>query len=310
MARLRVRIELNQRIAGVPLEKMASVVEETRKFFYLLSEDVQIQADRGEWRASDFDAESLNFTAEYAGPVSAEQAHAFGAAFAGATSLRRATIAQFTPHRRISGRRRISRIWSLSIRPGAGAHRMALSLQARCLAVWRRDQAARRSGRGPTARNPVAGRDERKRGGTPAVQRPPGARNAGGRSVQIDSRTGIQFIAPDDGARRRSGRANRAGAEAERQSGSGRRALPETAVRHGDVLGASAAPVPAVAAARAAHRRGSRYRAGSKNAAPRATRVDRAGRDRSFGHRDYCRSRFSRATASMDAFLQRSKYCR
>jgi hypothetical protein len=96
MARLRVRIELNRRIAGVPLDKMASVVEETRKFFYLLSEDVEIQADRGEWLASDFDAESLNFTAEYAGPVSPEQVHAFGAAFAGATSLRKTTIAQFT----------------------------------------------------------------------------------------------------------------------------------------------------------------------------------------------------------------------
>ena len=84
MSRLRVRIELNRRMAGVPLDKMASVVEETRKFFHLLSEDVEIQADRGEWLASDFDAESLNFTAEYAGPVSAEQAHAFGAAFAGA----------------------------------------------------------------------------------------------------------------------------------------------------------------------------------------------------------------------------------
>ena len=57
---------------------------------------MHIQADRGEWLASDFDAESLNFTAEYAGPVSAEQVHAFGAAFSGATSLRQDTIAQFT----------------------------------------------------------------------------------------------------------------------------------------------------------------------------------------------------------------------
>jgi outer membrane biosynthesis protein TonB len=96
MARLRVRIELNRRMAGVPLDKMASVVEETRKFFYLLSEDVRMEADRGEWLASDFDAESLNFTAEYGGPVSAEQVQAFGAAFSGATSLRRTTIAQFT----------------------------------------------------------------------------------------------------------------------------------------------------------------------------------------------------------------------
>jgi TonB family protein len=95
VSRLRVRIELNRRMAGVPLNKMASVVEETRKFLYLLSEDVHIEADRGEWLASDFDTESLNFTAEYEGPVSVEQVRAFGAAFAGATSLRRTTIAQF-----------------------------------------------------------------------------------------------------------------------------------------------------------------------------------------------------------------------
>jgi hypothetical protein len=96
MARLRVRIELNRRMAGVPLDKMASVVDETRKFFHLLSEDVHIDGERAEWLASDFDPESLNFTAEYAGSVSPDQARAFGAAFSGATSLRRATIAQFT----------------------------------------------------------------------------------------------------------------------------------------------------------------------------------------------------------------------
>jgi TonB family protein len=96
MARLRVRLELNRRSAGVPLDKLASVVEETRKFFHLLAEDVHIEAQRGEWMASDFDTESLNFTAEYSGAVTTDQARAFGAAFAGATSLRRATISQFT----------------------------------------------------------------------------------------------------------------------------------------------------------------------------------------------------------------------
>ncbi len=96
MARLRVRLELNRRSAGVPLDKLANVVEETRKFFHLLAEDVHIEAERGEWMASDFDTESLNFTAEYSGAVTADQVRAFGAAFAGATSLRRATIAQFT----------------------------------------------------------------------------------------------------------------------------------------------------------------------------------------------------------------------
>lgn len=96
MARLRVRIELNRRVAGVPLDKMASVVDETRKFFHLLSEDVHIEVHRGEWFASNFDPESLNFTAEYGGPATPEQVRAFGAAFSGATSLRKVTIAQFT----------------------------------------------------------------------------------------------------------------------------------------------------------------------------------------------------------------------
>ena len=96
MTRLRVRVELNRRKSGVPMEEMVSVVEETRKFFHLLAEDVDIQADRGEWLASNFDPESLNFTAEFNGPASAEQIRAFGSAFGGATSLRRETIAQFT----------------------------------------------------------------------------------------------------------------------------------------------------------------------------------------------------------------------
>lgn len=78
------------------MEKLVSVVDEARKFFQLLAEDVQIEAGHGEWVASDFDTASLNFTAEYSGAVTADQVRAFAAAFAGATSLRRATIAQFT----------------------------------------------------------------------------------------------------------------------------------------------------------------------------------------------------------------------
>ena len=96
MARLRVRIELNRGGVGVPLNKLASVVQEAQRFFQMLSQDVHIERERGEWLAFDFDPESLNFTAEYVGPVTAEQVRAFGAAFDGVTSLRRATIAQFT----------------------------------------------------------------------------------------------------------------------------------------------------------------------------------------------------------------------
>ena len=96
MARLRIRVELNRGGVGVPLYKLASVVEEAQRFFHLLAEDVHIEKNRGEWLAFDFDNGALNFTAEYVGPVSAAQVHAFAAAFDGTTSLRRATIAQFT----------------------------------------------------------------------------------------------------------------------------------------------------------------------------------------------------------------------
>ncbi len=96
MSRLRVRVELNRGGVGVPLHKLASVVQESQRFFEMLAQDVHIDKDRGEWLGFDFDNESLNFTAEYVGPVSAEQVDNFIAAFDGVTSLRRATIAQFT----------------------------------------------------------------------------------------------------------------------------------------------------------------------------------------------------------------------
>ena len=96
MSRLRVRVELNRGGVGVPLHKLASVVHEAQRFFDMLAEDVHIATEGGEWLGFDFDNESLNFTAEFVGPVSQEQIQAFYEAFDGTTSLRRATIAQFT----------------------------------------------------------------------------------------------------------------------------------------------------------------------------------------------------------------------
>jgi hypothetical protein len=95
MPRLRIRIELNRGGIGVPLHKLASVVDEARKFFYLLAEDIHVDQSQGDWLGFDFGNESLNFTAEFIGPVTAEQVSAFHAAFDGTTSLRRNTIAQF-----------------------------------------------------------------------------------------------------------------------------------------------------------------------------------------------------------------------
>src|SRR5579883_2497051 len=94
MARLRIRIELSRGGVGVPLGKLASVVDEAQKFLRMLAEDIHVDSN-GEWLGFDFDHESLNFTAEFTGPVTAEQVAAFHAAFDGTTSLQRATIAQF-----------------------------------------------------------------------------------------------------------------------------------------------------------------------------------------------------------------------
>jgi len=95
MSRLRVRIELNRGGVGVPLNKLASVVQQAQSFFRMLGDDVHIDQSQGDWLGFDFDHESLNFTAEFVGAVTQEQVTAFHAAFDGTTPLRRATIAQF-----------------------------------------------------------------------------------------------------------------------------------------------------------------------------------------------------------------------
>jgi len=95
MSRLRVRIELNRGGVGVPLDKLASVVQQAQSFFRMLGDDVHIDQSQGDWLGFDFDHESLNFTAEFVGAVTQEQVAAFHAAFDGTTPLRRATIAQF-----------------------------------------------------------------------------------------------------------------------------------------------------------------------------------------------------------------------
>jgi hypothetical protein len=100
MSRLRIRMELNRGGVGVPLQKMARVVDEAQKFFTMLAGDVHIDPKAGEWLGLDFDNKSLHFTAEFVGPVSALQVSQFHAAFDGVTLLRRATIVQFA---RIAG---------------------------------------------------------------------------------------------------------------------------------------------------------------------------------------------------------------
>lgn len=95
MSRLRIRVELSRGGLGVPLHKLASMTAELHKFLSLLTEDIHVEKQRGEWLVFDFDRENLNFTAEYVGLAGSQHVEAFNAAFDGQTSLRRETISQF-----------------------------------------------------------------------------------------------------------------------------------------------------------------------------------------------------------------------
>ena len=138
MPRLRIRIELNRGGSRRPLHKLASVVEEAQKFFYLLAEDIHVDQSQGDWLGFDFGNESLNFTAEFVGPVTAEQVAAFHAAFDGTTRLRRATIARSSP----ASRSRSSRTKLI----GFGLY---LSDEGGEPTEWRLPIAARRSAASP-----------------------------------------------------------------------------------------------------------------------------------------------------------------
>ena len=65
-------MELNRGRVGIPLHKLANVFQETHQFLGMLGEDVHLPAG-GDWLALDFENQSLNFTAEYVGPV--EESH-------------------------------------------------------------------------------------------------------------------------------------------------------------------------------------------------------------------------------------------
>ncbi len=95
MARLRVRMEMNQGGMGVPLQKLAGVAGEAHRFFNMLCEDIRIDTSKGQWLALEFDETSLSFTVEFVGPLNPVQVREFYEAFSGSTPLRKATIGQF-----------------------------------------------------------------------------------------------------------------------------------------------------------------------------------------------------------------------
>ena len=61
MPELRIRVELNKGRIGIPLGKLAAIVEETAKFLALIGEDAGLGGDPHNWLAQNFSNNSVDF---------------------------------------------------------------------------------------------------------------------------------------------------------------------------------------------------------------------------------------------------------
>lgn len=106
MPKLRVRIELNKGRIGIPVGKLASVVDEIHKFFNSICEDVNVEANAEDWLALRFQEGSLAFDIENLNTVNDFSINAFNrtlrriGAFTTATAddysdIPRATLLQY-----------------------------------------------------------------------------------------------------------------------------------------------------------------------------------------------------------------------
>lgn len=65
MSKLKIKLELNKGRIGVPLERLAKVADEARKFLEMLSKDVDL--GEGQWIAERFTNDSLGFDSTFKG---------------------------------------------------------------------------------------------------------------------------------------------------------------------------------------------------------------------------------------------------
>ena len=65
MSDLKVKLELNRGRVGVPLERLAKVAEEARKFLDMFADDVEL--GDGEWIAQQFTNGSVSFDNNFVG---------------------------------------------------------------------------------------------------------------------------------------------------------------------------------------------------------------------------------------------------
>lgn len=71
MKELRLRVELNKGRVGMPLGKLAAVMEQTVKFLERFSADMQVGETSGKWLAERFENNSVDFDCRLAVPLAA-----------------------------------------------------------------------------------------------------------------------------------------------------------------------------------------------------------------------------------------------
>lgn len=81
MAKLRIRLRLNEGGEGAPLDQLVAVSKETERFLRCLAQDVGMAVPKGQWLARNFENGSVSFDSEHAGEWSIAQVKEFNAGF-------------------------------------------------------------------------------------------------------------------------------------------------------------------------------------------------------------------------------------
>lgn len=77
MAKVKVRLVLNEGRHGAPLTKLGKIAEQLERFLRALAADSQINTRPGEWVAANFTNSSVAYDAEYLGDVGGGEAQIF-----------------------------------------------------------------------------------------------------------------------------------------------------------------------------------------------------------------------------------------
>lgn len=77
MARLKIRFSINKGRLGAPMAKLARISEQAEKFLRALAADSGVEIKQGEWLAVNFGNGSVEYDAEFHGPISSAAAQIF-----------------------------------------------------------------------------------------------------------------------------------------------------------------------------------------------------------------------------------------